>query len=86
MIGARIFPALSFAYSSFVRQGSSNSNSYHAFNEINWGNPVVDFNNANFGKVVSPRPGHNGRELQYGFKLTFWVGVGGRQKSVVGRK
>lgn len=44
---------------------------YNAFNEINWDNPVVDFNNANFGKVISKRPGYIGREIQYGFKLTF---------------
>jgi hypothetical protein len=44
---------------------------YNAFNEINWDNPVVDFNNTNFGKVISKRPGYIGREIQYGFKLTF---------------
>lgn len=44
---------------------------YNAFNQINWDNPVVDFNNANFGKVISKRPGYIGREIQYGFKLTF---------------
>lgn len=45
--------------------------SYNAFNQINWDNPVVDFNNSNFGKVISKRPGYIGREIQYGFKLTF---------------
>ena len=44
---------------------------YNAFNQINWDNPVVDFNNANFGKVVNKRPGYIGREIQYGFKLSF---------------
>jgi hypothetical protein len=44
---------------------------YNAFNEINWDNPVVDFNNTNFGRVISKRPGYIGREIQYGFKLTF---------------
>lgn len=44
---------------------------YNAFNQINWDNPVVDFNNANFGKVVSKRPAYVGREIQYGFKLSF---------------
>ncbi len=38
---------------------------------IRWDNPVVDFNNTNFGKVISKRPGYIGREIQYGFKLTF---------------
>ena len=45
--------------------------SYNAFNQINWDNPVVDFNNANFGKVISKRPGYIGREIQYGLKLSF---------------
>ena len=45
---------------------------YNAFNQINWDNPVMDFNNTlNFGKVVSKRPGYIGREIQYGFKLSF---------------
>ena len=45
---------------------------YNVANHINWDNPVVDFNNtANFGKVISKRPGYIGREVQYGFKLTF---------------
>jgi hypothetical protein len=44
---------------------------YNAFNQINWDNPVVDFNNANFGKVISKRAGYIGREIQYGIKLTF---------------
>jgi hypothetical protein len=45
---------------------------YNAFNQINWDNPVLDFNNtANFGKVISKRPGYVGREIQYGFKLSF---------------
>jgi hypothetical protein len=45
---------------------------YNTFNQINWDNPVLDFNNtANFGKVISKRPGYVGREIQYGFKLSF---------------
>ncbi|MFN7928306.1 MAG: hypothetical protein U0Y68_10235 [Blastocatellia bacterium] len=44
---------------------------YNLANHINWDNPSTDFNNANFGKVVSKRPGYIGREIQYGFKLTF---------------
>jgi hypothetical protein len=44
---------------------------YNAFNQINWDNPIVDFTSANFGKVISKRPGYIGREIQYGFKLTF---------------
>jgi hypothetical protein len=44
---------------------------YNAFNQINWDNPVVDFNNTNFGKVISKRREYIGREIQYGFKLTF---------------
>ena len=44
---------------------------YNVANHINWDNPIVDFNNANFGKVISKRPGYIGREVQYGFKLTF---------------
>jgi hypothetical protein len=45
--------------------------SYNVFNNLNWDNPVVDFTNANFGKVISKRPGYIGREVQYGFKLSF---------------
>jgi hypothetical protein len=45
--------------------------SYNVFNQLNWDNPVVDFNNASFGKVISKRPGYTGREVQYGLKLTF---------------
>lgn len=44
---------------------------YNTLNQINWDNPIVDFNNANFGKVISKRPGYIGREVQYGFKLSF---------------
>lgn len=45
---------------------------YNVANHINWDNPVVDFNNtANFGKVINKRPGYIGREIQYGFKLSF---------------
>ena len=44
---------------------------YNAFNNLNWDNPVVDQTNRNFGRVLSKRPGYIGREVQYGFKLTF---------------
>jgi hypothetical protein len=44
---------------------------YNVFNNLNWDNPVLDFNSSNFGKVVSKRPGYIGREIQYGFKLSF---------------
>ncbi len=44
---------------------------YNAFNQINWNNPVVDFTNANFGKVISKRAEYIGREIQYGIKLSF---------------
>jgi len=45
--------------------------SYNAFNNLNWDNPIVNFNDPNFGKVVNKRPGYIGREIQYGFKLSF---------------
>jgi hypothetical protein len=44
---------------------------YNTFNKLNWDNPVVDFTNSNFGKDISKRPGYIGREVQYGFKLSF---------------
>jgi hypothetical protein len=44
---------------------------YNAFNQLNWDNPVVDFNNPNFGQVINRRAAYIGREIQYGFKLTF---------------
>jgi carboxypeptidase family protein len=44
---------------------------YNTFNQINWENPIVDFTSANFGQVTSKRAGYIGREIQYGFKLTF---------------
>jgi hypothetical protein len=44
---------------------------YNAFNQLNWDNPIVDQANANFGKVINKRPGYIGREIQYGFKLSF---------------
>jgi len=45
---------------------------YNVANHINWDNPGTDFNNtATFGKVTSKRPGYIGREVQYGFKLSF---------------
>ncbi len=44
---------------------------YNAFNQINWNNPILDQTNVNFGKVIDRRPGYIGREIQYGFKLSF---------------
>ena len=44
---------------------------YNAFNHLNWDNPIVDQTNVNFGKVINRRPGYIGREVQYGFKLSF---------------
>jgi hypothetical protein len=45
---------------------------YNVANHINWDNPGTDFNNtATFGKVTNKRPGYIGREVQYGFKLSF---------------
>ena len=44
---------------------------YNAFNQINWANPVLDFANRDFGKVISKRGSYVGREIQYGFKLSF---------------
>ena len=43
---------------------------YNAFNQINWDNPVLDSTNSKFGQVISKRPGYVGREVQYGFKLS----------------
>ena len=44
---------------------------YNALNHLNWDNPIVDFNNTNFGKVISKRTAYIGREIQYGIKLSF---------------
>jgi len=44
---------------------------YNTFNQINWANPVLDFTNRDFGKVISKRVPYVGREIQYGFKLSF---------------
>jgi Carboxypeptidase regulatory-like domain len=44
---------------------------YNTFNQINWANPVLDFTNRDFGKVISKRGPYIGREIQYGFKLSF---------------
>ncbi len=44
---------------------------YNAFNHLNWDNPILNQTNANFGKVINRRPGYIGREIQYGFKLSF---------------
>lgn len=45
--------------------------SYNVFNHINFANPIVDFNNANFGKVTTKLVAYNGREVQYGLRLVF---------------
>jgi len=44
---------------------------YNVFNHINLANPVVDFNNANFGKITTKLVAYNGREVQYGLRLVF---------------
>lgn len=44
---------------------------YNVFNHINLANPVVDFNNANFGKITTKLVAYNGREIQYGLRLKF---------------
>ena len=45
--------------------------SYNTFNQLNWDNPIVDFNNTNFGKVINKRAEYIGREMQFGIKLSF---------------
>jgi hypothetical protein len=45
--------------------------SYNVFNHVNLANPIVDFNNANFGKVTTKLVAYNGREVQYGLRLVF---------------
>jgi hypothetical protein len=45
--------------------------SYNVFNHTNFANPIVDFNNANFGKVTTKLVAYNGREVQYGLRLVF---------------
>jgi hypothetical protein len=44
---------------------------YNVFNHINLANPIVDFNNANFGKITTKLVAYNGREIQYGLRLVF---------------
>jgi hypothetical protein len=44
---------------------------YNVFNHINLANPIVDFNNVNFGKVTTKLVAYNGREIQYGLRLVF---------------
>lgn len=44
---------------------------YNVFNHINLANPIVDFNNANFGKITSKLVAYNGREMQYGLRFLF---------------
>jgi hypothetical protein len=45
--------------------------SYNVFNHVNLANPIVDFNNANFGKITTKLVAYNGREVQYGLRLVF---------------
>src|SRR5215813_7602457 len=44
---------------------------YNVFNHLNLANPIVDFNNTNFGKITTKLVAYNGRELQYGLRLVF---------------
>ena len=44
---------------------------YNIFNRVQFANPIVDFNNANFGKITSKLVAYNGREVQYGLRLVF---------------
>jgi hypothetical protein len=44
---------------------------YNVFNHVNLSNPIVDFNNANFGKITTKLVAYNGREIQYGLRLVF---------------
>jgi len=44
---------------------------YNVLNHINLSNPIVDFNNANFGKITTKLVAYNGREIQYGLRLVF---------------
>jgi hypothetical protein len=45
--------------------------SYNVFNHVNLANPIVDFNNASFGKITTKLVAYNGREVQYGLRLVF---------------
>jgi hypothetical protein len=45
--------------------------SYNVFNHLNLANPIVDFNNANFGRITTKLVAYNGREFQYGLRLVF---------------
>jgi hypothetical protein len=45
--------------------------SYNVFNHVNLANPIVDFNNSNFGKITTKLVAYNGREVQYGLRLVF---------------
>ena len=44
---------------------------YNVFNRVQLANPIVDFNNANFGKITTKLVAYNGREIQYGLRLVF---------------
>ncbi len=44
---------------------------YNLTNTINWDNPITDFTNVNFGKVIAKRAQYVGREVQYGIRFVF---------------
>ncbi len=44
---------------------------YNLTNTLNWDNPNLTLGNANFGKVISKRPGYVAREIQYGLRFVF---------------
>jgi hypothetical protein len=44
---------------------------YNIFNRTQLANPIVDFTNANFGKVTGKLVAYNGREVQYGLRFIF---------------
>ena len=44
---------------------------YNVFNHTNFANPIVDFTNSNFGKIITKLVAYNGREVQYGLRLVF---------------
>lgn len=44
---------------------------YNVFNRVQFANPIVDFNNSNFGKITTKLVAYNGREVQYGLRFVF---------------
>lgn len=44
---------------------------YNVFNHLVWTNPSTSLTDANFGKVVNKHAAYIGREIQYGFRLSF---------------